>query len=353
MTTRLVSGGGATSPLSDRVAPGSDSGSDAPWVAYAPTLRSPGGFRALQNRLEGRLPFLRAAIVAEPGSFAACFPHYGGPVVAVSGHLDGARTLSRALQQHPSAEVVALQNPVLPTVHLAETLLQNNLYATPRALWCVSEGPSAFLRYSVGTVLSFLQVARSDRTIVLNPAYPRAFDALTDVTVLPNRLSQTSLRALPNRTRLRMVAFVGSFHKFRGLHLLLRAFLASRIADEGWKLVVHASPGDRRYRQRCERLASSSPAVDFAPADADTHVTLAQAGFAAFPSRVEGCSIAFLEALHLSQHILALDRPHFRAPTEQPDAPRPRMSWVQSCDEDAWAGALRRAVNARPDSLLR
>ena len=314
---------------------------DPAWIAYAPRLNSPGTFAAIAHHFGPIASTLIAAVVPSAERFRRAFPDYAGPVLEVGGHVDGCRTLYRLRRAHPEAKVYALQNPVLAPGRLDVSLLQNHLYfSSVRAL--AAQPIENWHRSVLGTIGTTVQVLLSASVIVLNPQYPQYWNRLTRVEVAPNELLPGWITSSPQTSRDRVAAYVGSFHGFRGLHVALDAFLRSGLASSGWHLVVHASEGTGRYTRRCRALAEASSAIRFSAPGDSAQQTLASASVALFPSRIEGSSIAFLEALELCPTIVALDRPHFRLAADR--HPSVDLHWVSRWRPEAWAAALTRVA---------
>jgi glycosyltransferase involved in cell wall biosynthesis len=313
-------------------------GTDAPrFVLFAPTLRSGGGYASLQGHLAPYLPRLTAALVSDAASLRAALPGMGGEVAEVSGHLDGIRRLRTYLRTGQATHVIAAQNPILPVAPIAVSIIQNHFLVKPFRAARLDPYPEEWLRLFGGAVLTALQVARSQETIVLNSAYPRWWGRRGCLRVVPNSLSE-SVICRPSAPRRRTIAVVSSFHRFRGLHLTIDAFRRSGLCASGWRMVVHASSGNVRYERICRQLVARTPAVDFGPEGPAIH-TLATASIALFPSKLEGSSIAFLEALVLVPRLIAFDAPHFRESTSLGDT-LAIVDWLPGWDAGAWAAKL-------------
>jgi len=102
-------------------------------------------------------------------------------------------------------------------------------------------------------------------------------------------------------------------------------------------MVVHANSGQQRYEDLCKALAGRRRSIVFADASSDPQHTLARASAALFPSRVEGSSLAFLEAVQLVPKLLAMNLGHFR---EAHGIEACDVRWMDSWSIDAWREAL-------------
>ena len=245
--------------------------------------------------------------------------------------------------------VVALQNPVLPTAPIALSLIQNNYFAQPIAAAGLHPYPWEWPRLLTGAIGTALQVMRSDTTVVLNPAYPRYWERWSRVRVMPNRL-EGSLGVSSQQTRSRVITVVTSFYGFRGLHLAIAAFGESNLGHEGWQMVIHAASGGPGYEARCRKLADGITGITFADPGEPARRTLSSAAVALFPSRIEGSSIAFLEALQLGPKIIAFDAPHFRAGVSG-EGCESAIDWVRSWRAAEWASRLRSAAHCSPFTM--
>ena len=311
---------------------------EEPAIAYGPTLFSAGGYAALRTHLSPVAPALIAAIVPDPVLLKQNVPGFGGDVYAVHGHIQGYRTLRDLLRSCPAARVIALHNPVIPFPRIDVSVIQNSYLVRPVRSMAFHPYISDWPRLVAGSFATSLQVIRSPTTIALNPNYPRYWNHVTNVRVQPNQLELDQLRYGPSTERSATVVFVGSFDRFRGLHIAIRSFVRSRLAESGWTLVVHARGGNRRYESYCRRLAEEGSAVHFAEPNADAQESLCRAAAALFPSRLEASSIAFLEALHLRPEIVAFDGKHFRSAAS--DAYDASLYWVRGWNTSDWACML-------------
>jgi FkbM family methyltransferase len=311
----------------------------APVTVFAPTLSSHGGYHALPGHLGEIAGDVELAIVGDESAFRRAMPDVRGEVVEASGHFSGARALRRHARTTGRLDVVAVQNPVLPVVPLKSSLMQNHVFVTPWSAFRLQPDPRYWPALLMGTFATALQVRRSAETVVLNSSYPAYWERWTRVRVKPNSLGADTLGFAPAEERLPVIAAVTSFYRFRGLEVALRGFQSSDLAAAGWRMVVHAAPGDPRYESRCRRLAATIPGVRFATEAEPARGTMATSALACFPSRIEGSSIAFLEALLLKPTVIAFDGPHFRQAVDAA-VEAPQVEWVTTWDPAAWGAAL-------------
>lgn len=307
-------------------------------ILYAPTLTSGGGFVALNRQLAAES--ISVAVVIAPEKAVHYLPFFEGVrFVATRGHLHGLRLLRQIRREYPACPVFAAQNPVLSFGRLEWSLIQNHLAARPVTALLADPSPRSFLYLLMTVLLTSLQVARSRSVIVLNSYYPLWWRWSSTVTVRANELPQNFLRSQPQSKRSRKIVVVTSWDRFRGAHVVLRAFAESGLGKYGWSLEIFAPLTVRtRYYKACRRWLGV-PGVSFREEGADTHEALATCAVAVYASSVEGSSIAFLEGLALADRIVALDAPHYREAAMQADVAG-RVTWVRSWRSDGWCRAL-------------
>lgn len=310
------------------------------WILYGPTLRSGGGFASLHAHVRG-LAVVGAVLPAETATlWQRLAPECA--TVPVPGHLPGARALRGLVKRFRGARVFAVQNPVIPFPRPYRSLIQNYQFVTPAE--CVKADPSgrSVMRVAAGTVCTLVQVVMSHETVMLNSRHPWFWPRLTSMHVAPNVLLDGMVRYSGQRRRDKIFAYVGSYHRFRGLHIVISAFRATSLANDGWRLIVHANRGSPEYETYCKSASVADPGVIFAPADDDAQRTLSRAHAAVFPSRVEGSSLAYLEALQLCPRIVALYRAHYVEPASTAHS---HVEWVESWDPRLWRDALLKAAS--------
>lgn len=200
--------------------------------------------------------------------------------------------------------------------------------------------PGARGLVSIWTVswLTLVQIFLSEDVIVLNSDIPRIWSRLARVVVRTNALAIDANSNGGSGEMPRRIVLVTSWVPFRRAHIVISAFARSGLALRGWELWAVGRETNHRYEAECRRIAAACSSVFIAQNASDARRLLGTAAVAVFPSRIEGSSIAFLEALTLTPRIVALDRPHFR---ESADADASAsVVWVKELSARAWADAI-------------
>ena len=316
------------------------------WLLYAPTLKSPGGVTAVLAQLEDSGVTLDAAIVSRTAATALSSLLQGlAEVETVSGHADGVLKLRRLRATAGPFHVFCVQNPVIPASRFERTLLQNYLPVNPRRALEADHSVRMCYYVAVTTIMTWLQVMVSSRVIVLNSAYPRIWDLFADVQVVRNRLPWAAPRIKVGEDRERTFLLVTSWERFRGAHMIIKAFGMSGLASQGWHLRIMARRSSTQYEQECSKIAAGTPGVTLLHdmSAEEVHAALATSSFALFPSAVEGGSIAFLEALQSGCTAIALDRCHYTEAYDNAERSA-AVRWVAKWTPQAWSEALSAAA---------
>lgn len=323
---------------------------NCPVVAlYGPTLASGGAYVSLSAHYSAK--DFHVAVVAQPERFAKAFPDFTGEIIPVSGQIDGFRTLSALRRRHRMLTILAVQNPSLWPLRMraTESLIQNAKFIRPMLSWKYSSTAHERVRVILASILTEIQAIRTETTVVLGPSYPRHWNRITRVAMKPNVLPNHVLE-MRRQTPEKLVMFVGSSAPFRHADLAIAAYGLSGLGERGWRMAVYAA-GPAEERAELKRLAAQTDStITIAAENAQPLDDLARCRAALFPSAIEaGSSFAFLEALHLSCSVVALDAIHFEQ--EAPEIPAPaRRYFVHGLGLEQWVEQLRRAVE-ETDSL--
>lgn len=304
-------------------------------VLYGPTLQSGGAYQALPAHYKAS--DFDVAIVSSTQRLLLTFPEFQGDVYQVQGHAAGLRLL-RAMSKQTLLELYVVQNPALWPYGVAakQTLIQNTKFLKPRLSLRYETTNRGRARVVISYLLTELQVFRSRSVVTLNPDHPTRWARRSPVVVRPNVLPERA-RQTKHKPTERLVVFVGSCEPFRHAPLAVEAFRRAGLAEQAWSLRMHIGGGGQ---DRTDFIAEVGglPGVEVADLRDYPPDSLASAAVALFPSVMEGSSIAFLEALHLSRSVLALDRPHFRYGVSEGSTV---VRYLSDLDIDAWAEALR------------
>lgn len=319
------------------------------WIAYCPTLRSPGGLTAATH-----LYAQATQSAAPPDVFVGPVlpPSWDGSVQLreVSGHWAAMKAVDALCADRP-VHVVTLQNPALIRRRWkASSVVQN--HAALHLFLAISRArtPREMFRYVGLTAGSLVQLVQSGRWHSLNTDVPWLFARLGRYAgALTNRAAAdgdeqvvNALVGQPSASSV-SVAWVGSFDGFRRPDLFLDA--CEHLPPAGHIVMVARSSDSgvrRAIVRRVERLRSGGRNIDL-HIDVDRERSLAvmrRAAATVFTSTIEGSPIAFVEACLLSPVVIAIDRVHYHE-----SVPQDARAEVQFIDE-RYVDDFRRALLA-------
>jgi GalNAc-alpha-(1->4)-GalNAc-alpha-(1->3)-diNAcBac-PP-undecaprenol alpha-1,4-N-acetyl-D-galactosaminyltransferase len=127
---------------------------------------------------------------------------------------------------------------------------------------------------------------------------------------IPNAIRDRSfLGDISARTTEPIILGIGRLARQKGFDLLLRAFARTRLADNGWRVVILGEGEDRKALSQLSDDLGVSGSVEMPGHVTDVSGWIARSPIFALPSRYEGFPNALLEAMQLGTACVSFDCP--------------------------------------------
>ena len=136
-------------------------------------------------------------------------------------------------------------------------------------------------------------------------AYFKRFYFSKKISYLPNPIKKINRKKILKK---KIITFIGKFEYQKGIDVLIKAFLVSKIYKNGWKLqLIGDGSLFKHMKFECEKINHLNSII-FKPFTSNLDLVYSESSFLVLPSRYEGTPNVILEAASMMVPFVVSDR---------------------------------------------